>query len=187
MVRPTKVICAMEIYDEVEKAVETKRFFHIMTVKNPYSWYISNLSHGGGGRLLNGKVRIRDGSSEDMSWMDWYNIRNNEYIKYVKDRPDTSIIIKYEDYYHNNVENVVLKIGEKFNLKRKKEDIRVRDYIVGIKSELSDVPREDGKIYHDWKKYEDRFYLDLLDDESIKFINDNVDNSIMEYFNYEYI
>jgi len=187
--RPGKVASAMEVYTEVEEAVKTKRFFHIMTVKNPYSWYISNLHHGGQGAYeKNGKVRIKDGTNgRGISWADWYNLRNNEYIKYVKDRPETSIIVKYEDYYYNNVENVVKKIGTKFNLKRTSEDIVIRDYIVGLKSELSGSPRDDGKIYHDWKKYENKFYMELFDDESLKFINDNIDKNIMEYFNYEFV
>ena len=189
--RPKKVASGIEIYTEVEEAVRTKKFFHVMTVKNPYSWYISNLSHGGGGvHTRDGKVRIRDGTSGSgtkLSWMDWYNMRNNEYIKYIKDRPETSIIIRYEDYYYNNVENVVEKIGEKFNLERTTEKIEIRDYLVGMKSELSAEPRDDGKRYHNWKMYEDRFYLDYFDDDSLKFVNDNVDKSIMEYFNYEFV
>jgi len=186
--RPKQVASAAEIFTEVNEAIKNKKFFFIMTVKNPYSWYLSNLSFGGQGRLnRRGEVRIQDGTNNPgVSWMVWYNERNWEYINYFKARPETSIIIKYEDYLKKGADSIIKSVGDKFNLTRKTDEWVVPDYVCGRHSDFSPEPNADGMRYHNWSLYKEKKYLDLLNDKAINFINNNVDKEIMEFFGYEY-
>jgi len=173
MERPDIVAKALPIKDEVEKALEIGRFYFIITVKNPYAWYVSNKSFG------HLKLK-RDGITVlDEKFMEWYNERNNQYYDYYQTKPFNTHFIKYEDFYHNGYINVLNEVQKKFNLEIRHKEYSNFTKVIGNPSDLS--PRGE----HDIKKYEDGFYLDLLGQEAIKFISKYVDKKLMNFFNYE--
>jgi len=171
--RPHRVAKAEEIREEVEEAVRNDRFFFVMTVKNPYAWYVSNLNS-----LVDSRLRIMS------NWMNWYNERNWEYIHYLESKPSVSYIIRYEDYY-NNIESAVSQIGDKFGLVRMSSVFKIIDEVVGPKMLLTPPPDKNGIYYHNWEWYQNRSYLKLLDKRCISHISNNVDKDIMKFFKYE--
>jgi len=170
--RPEMVEKAIPIKDKVQEALLNDKFNFVVVVKNPYSWYYCN-------KVYSEKIK-KDGQTVlDKGYIDWYNERNNEYYQYYKTENKNTFIVRYEDFYYGGYPNVLKNIGDKFNLSPKQLPFKDLDGVVGFASTISPP----GK--HDMKKYEDRFYLDILGTKAIKFISKHVDKKLMKFFDYQ--
>ena len=172
MLRPDHVAKALPIKDEVEEALKIGRFNFVITVKNPYAWYISNKS-------FSHQIKKDGRTVLDKKFMVWYNERNNQYYEFYQTKPHNTLFVRYEDFYNNGYQDVLKGIGTKFNLKQRHKEFINFTNVIGNPSHLS------PKGEHDITKYENGFYLDLLGDEAIEFISKHVDKKLMEFFNYE--
>jgi len=153
--------------EHVEKSVGQEVKFFIVTVKDPFSWYLSYYSHA----RKNGYPMNR--KTFNSHFVVDYNLFYRSWLTFKKQAPDEVLIVKYEDAL-DDLSLFLKNIISHFNLQSIPEDI-INPQKVGMSKKFSSKKL----LYYKQKKY-----MDLLSSQEKQIILNLLDDEILSLYDY---
>lgn len=161
----------IEIYNTINLFKNNNVNF-LVIVKNPYMW-IKSISI-----FTNDDITPKFVKNYITQWNDIYS----NYKNYVES--GKAYLVKYETLLQEPHETLD-KIKNKFNLIKKNSEYNIENNILSANSD-SNIGRT-IKIVFDKKKYISPNIPDYLSNDIIHIINENIDKTLMKFYNYDLV
>jgi len=142
----------------------------IVTIKDPYSWYVSYKKHA----KKNGYVYIK--KSLNPHYIIDYNLFYRKWLDFSNEAPAEVLIVKYEDLI-SNLDDSLKRIGDKFDLERTSE-VSISPEKVSMSKKFT--PRRA-------KYYKHNKYLELISEQELGVIQHLLDPELISSMNYQLI
>ena len=153
--------------EHLEKSVGQEVKFFIITIKDPFSWYLSYYRHA----RKNGFPMNR--KTFNSHFVVDYNLFYRKWLAFKKQAPGEVLIVKYEDAL-NDLPLFLKNIISHFNLEGIPEDI-INPEKVGMSKKFSSK-----KLQY----YKQKEYMDLLSSEDKEIIFNLLDDEILSFYGY---
>jgi hypothetical protein len=142
----------------------------IITIKDPYSWYVSYKKHAKKNKYIYVKRSLNSHYIVD------YNLFYRKWFEFSLEAPSEVFMVKYEDLI-GDLNLSLNRIGDKFNLERSSE--------VSIQPEKVPMSKKFTSVRVTF--YKDKNYLDLISDQEKSVIQHLLDKELLSAFNYQII
>ena len=194
-----------EFYQEIENPLDI-----IVSFKNPYAWLVSMHKYqllGQEQNLDKNKEKVleeynfKDFIMKPYEWggryyvetnmvgqtpIEHYNLMNKHWID-IKIFGKQNIIAIYENCLNNPVK-YSKQIADKLSLKKRDEDFYVVGEKLGYLSEEIELVDKKEKTDYDKKNYYlNEEYLNFFNNNLIKYVNENLDKTVMSCLGYNYV
>ncbi|MCK5066051.1 MAG: hypothetical protein KAR16_01370 [Bacteroidales bacterium] len=142
----------------------------IVTIKDPYCWYVSYKKHAKKNKYIYLKKSLNSHYIFD------YNLFYRKWFDFSLEAPGEVIMVKYEDLI-GDLNLSLNRIGDKFNLERSSEVI--------IQPEKVLMSKKFTAVRAAF--YKEKNYLDLISDQEKSVIQHLLDKELLSAFNYQII
>jgi len=151
----------------VEQILQRDINIFIVSVKNPYSWYVSYKKHAKRNKYIYYKDHVNSHYIAD------YNLYYKKWVDFSIQVPDEILIIRYEDLIKEFV-STLDKIRDTFNLEKRSEI-----YVNPEKVPMSRAFSEERRLY-----YKNEKFLDMIDSQEKKVIENLLDAKLISSLGY---
>ena len=142
----------------------------IVTMKDPYSWYVSYKKHAKKNKFTYIK------NSLNSQYIIDYNLFYRKWLDFSVEAPGEVLMVKYEDLIVD-LETSLLRMGEKLKLDRSSEQI-VNPAKVSMNKRFTTSRAN---------YYKDKLYLDLISEREFSVIQHLLDPELISSMNYQII
>ena len=157
-----------EFKNHTEQILGREINLFVVTIKNPYSWYISYQKHAKRNRYIYYRKYVNSHCIID------YNLYYKKWYEFSLEAPDQVLIVRYEDLI-NEFEATLDKIKETFNLVKAEKQYRNPEK-VPMSSRFSDARR---------KYYESKKYLEEISRQDYLVIRNMLDKTLVSALGYD--
>ena len=156
--------------EHVEKILGRSVKLFVVTMKDPYSWYVSYKKHAKKNKFTYIKNSLNSHYIID------YNLFYRKWLDFSVEAPGEVLIVKYEDLI-GDLEASLQRMGEKLKLDRSSEQIVNPAKVIMNKRFTASRANY----------YKDKLYLDLISERELSVIQHLLDPELISSMNYQII